>query len=282
MNNKKKIIDSPFFILGVVIVMILGAIALISYLFEDEPEIIEEKVIEIPERKPYIDYYDNCFSNYPYLKYEDDDYTSMFGIDVAAHQETIDWKKVKEAGVEFAYIRLGYRGALEGIMHIDDEFENNYMGATKNGIKVGIYWYAQPSNEIESIEEANFVLDVLNGRHLDLPIAYDFEETEFYTGELSRMHGMSKSDRTLMANAFCDIMKKNNLDTIIYANQYWADNYYDYDLIKNNPLWFAQYKETPSFDYPVRIWQYCEDGELDGIDNIVDLDIMFIRKNDQN
>lgn len=263
-------------------IITLCSFFLLSYLFKEEPAQINEIEIEVPTREAYTGYYNNCFSNYPYLKYEDNDYSSMFGIDVAAHQDIIDWQKVKEAGVEFAYIRLGYRGAVEGKLNIDEQFENNYLGATQNDIKVGIYWYSQPANEKELIEEANFVIEVLNGRRIDLPIAYDFEETEFYDGSVSRMHGMSKHSRTTMATSFKDIMAENNYETIIYTYQYWADNYYDWSRIDKKPLWFAQYKETPYFDWPVKIWQYSDSGEIDGIDTPVDLDIMFIQKNDQN
>lgn len=206
----------------------------------------------------------------------------MFGIDVAAHQETIDWKKVKEAGAEFAYIRLGYRGAVEGILHTDLEFEKNYKGATENGLKVGIYWYAQPANEQEAIEEAQYVISVLNGRQLDLPIAFDFEETEFNDGSISRMHGMSGADRTKMAVTFCNEILKNHYDVMIYTNLYWADNYYNWNELEGYPIWFAQYANYPKLNRPLVMWQYDEYGYIDGVEGHVDLDLLFIYKNGQN
>ena len=246
-------------------------------------DIIEEPVEEVIEIKPYSNYdWDKLIINKHHYKYEDDNYTSMFGIDVAAHQETIDWKKVKEAGVEFAYIRLGYRGAVEGILHTDLEFEKNYKGAKENGIKVGIYWYAQPANVEEVIEEAKYVIDVLGDREIDLPIAFDFEETEFYDGSVSRMHDMSGADRTKMAVTFCNEILKNHRDVMIYTNLYWADTYYNWKELEGYPIWFAQYSVKPSFTKPFVMWQYDDKGYLDGVGRNVDLDILFIHKSDQN
>lgn len=245
-----------------------------------EPEIIEEEIIELV---PYKDYEWKNLKHYKKYSYEDDNYTSMYGIDVAAHQGTINWKKVKEAGVEFAYIRLGYRGASEGLLNTDLEFENNYQGAIDNDIKVGIYWYSQPISKQEAIEEAQYVLDVLNDRHIDLPIVYDFEETFFYDGTISRMHGMSKQDRTTMAEAFCGEIKNHGYEPMIYTNLSWSKTYYDWSRLSDYPIWFAQYGTNyPIYDRPFVMWQYTDTGTIDGIDTYVDFDILFIYKNDQN
>lgn len=253
--------------------MFLGAVLMMinkkdSKTIKDTNEIVDVK---------YTGYDFNLLNNYPYYTYEDDNYTSMFGIDVAAHQETIDWKKVKEAGVEFAFIRLGYRGASEGKLNVDLEFEYNYKNAIKNDIKVGVYWYSQPINEIEARQEAQFVLDVLNNRHLDFPIAYDFEET-ILDDELSRMHYTNKEDRTKMALAFCEEIEKANKEVMLYTYLYWAENYYDWSLLDKYPVWFAQYEEKPQFDRPFIIWQYSDNGNIDGINKPCDLNIMFIAK----
>lgn len=267
--------------LGIIIVIALGGFFLASLVMNKE-EIVEEYGEKI-EIVPYTNYdWSHLKKNDLRYSYEDDNYTSMFGIDVAAHQDKINWSKVKEAGVEFAYIRLGYRGALEGILHTDEQFERNYKGASDNEIKLGVYWYAQPANIYEAVEEAKYVLDVLGDRNIDLPIVLDFEETEFYTGELSRMHDMSPTDRTKVAKAFCDEIIKNNHEVIIYTNLYWAETFYDWNVLSDYPVWYAQYATYPNFDKPFVMWQYTDNGYIDGIDRNVDFDILFICKNDQN
>ena len=233
---------------------------------------------------PYTDYdFSKLKKENNHYEYEDDNYQSMFGIDVSAHQDIINWKKAKEDGVEFVYIRLGYRGASEGVLHTDVEFENNYKRAIENDIKVGIYWYSQPIDTYEVKQEVRYVLDVLDGRPLDLPIVYDLEETEFYDGTISRLHDTTKQERTAMAETFCSEMTNLGYDCMIYTNLYWSDNYYDWSKLSNYPIWFAQYGvDYPNYDRPFVMWQYTDDGVIDGIDNPVDLDILFIRKNDQN
>ena len=273
--NKKALKQIIAFLLSLIFV---GIVIIIDINSKKEEPIIEE---EIKEAIPYLDYDWNNLSGNMYLKYEDDKYTSAFGIDVAAHQDTIDWKKVKNKGIEFAYIRLGYRGATTGLLHMDEEFENNYKGAKENDIKVGIYWYAQPISKEESLQEANYVLDKIEDLELDLPIVYDFEETMLYD-ETSRMHGMTKQNRTTMAVTFLEEIKKHGYDTMIYTNLDWSQNYYDWSRL-HYPIWFAQYDvDYPTYDRPFVMWQYTDEGYVDGIIRDVDLDLMLIRKNDQN
>lgn len=276
--NKSKI---KYTIIAILIILLFVATIAFATSSNKGSEISEE-----PEQiviVPYTDYdWTKLSKDNNHYKYEDENYTSIFGIDVAAHQETIDWKKVKEAGVEFAYIRLGYRGAVEGILHTDLEFEKNYRGATENGIKVGVYWYAQPANIQEIVEEAKYVISVLNNRRLDLPIAFDFEETEFNDGSISRMHGMSGSERTKMAVTFCNEISKNHYDVMIYTNLYWAETFYNWKELEGYPVWYAQYATYPNFNKPLVMWQYDDNGHIDGIDRSVDLDLLFIRKSDQN
>lgn len=279
MRFKKEIFKSPLFIIVVLLLICTIGFIFVDIIMPNESEdIIREDMMLVPHSNPNITrIHDN-----EHLIYEDDEYTSMFGIDVAAHQGEINWKKVKEAGVEFAYIRIGYRSAIEGEIKQDSKFYNNYYGALGNEMKIGFYWYSQPINEEEAIEEADYVLSILDGKEIDLPIAYDFEETEFQDGKLSRINGMSKEDRTKMAKAFCDEITKNGYNAIIYSNLYWADNYYNWEELSDYPIWFAQYADYPQINKPLVMWQYSSNGKIDGIEPSVDLDILFIKKNDQN
>ena len=280
MHIKKEILKSPIFVIIEILSIIFFGLFIVSQITKQEPE-PEPEEIKI-ELIPYTNYNWSLLNTDGYYSYEDDNYTSLVGIDVAAHQETIDWPKVKEAGIDFSYIRIGYRGAAEGILHEDLEFENNYEGAKENNIQVGIYWYSQPISIEEAIEEADFVLDILGDRDIDLPIVYDLEETFFYDGTQSRMRGLKPSEYTKMAVAFCNEILKNHHDVMIYTNLDWALNHYVWSELEDIPIWFAQYDTIPRFKRPFVMWQYSDAGKVDGIDTNVDLDIMFIRKNDQN
>lgn len=281
MRLKKEIIKTLIISIILIVVLIAGTVITIFVINNSKQEEPPQEEIVI-EYEPYTDYDWSNLNREGYYSYEDDKYTSLFGIDVAAHQGTINWEKVKNAGVSFAYIRIGYRGAVEGILHEDLEFENNYEGATSNNINTGIYWYSQPINEEEAIEEARFVLDILDDRDLDLPIVYDLEETFFYDGSQSRMRGLKPSEYTKMAVAFCNEILKNHHEVMIYTNLDWALNHYIWSELEDIPIWFAQYDSIPRLNKPFVIWQYSETGIVDGIDTNVDLDIIFIRKNDQN
>lgn len=71
------------------------------------------------------------------------------GIDVSNHNGRINWKKVKKAGIDFVFIRLGYRGYGNGSLNIDKEFCRNFKIARKAGIDNGVYFFSQAVNEKE-------------------------------------------------------------------------------------------------------------------------------------
>ena len=108
-----------------------------------------------------------------FLRYSDSD--DMVGIDVSVHQGIIDWKKVSDEGIEFAILRIGYRGSTVGDLYIDEQFEYNYQEATKIGIKVGVYFFSQAVTAEEAAQEADYVCTLLESRSLDLPIYFDWE-----------------------------------------------------------------------------------------------------------
>ena len=214
--------------------------------------------------------------------YEDDKYRSMFGIDVSEFQDDIDWKKVKDAGVEFVFIRIGRRGATTGYLYEDEHFEVNYKGAKENGLKVGVYFFSQAITNKEARDEADWVAYHLKGKTIDFPVAYDCEEV-ILQNEVSRMISMDKEKLTMHADTFCKRMARNGYESYIYTNQFWAESMYDMNELSKYPIWFAQYDvDEPTLEYPIEIWQYADDGEIDGIDVPVDLNIMFIKKDGNN
>ena len=126
---------------------------------------------------PVASYSDEAYyyDDYYFLNYDDGATTALRGIDVSAHQGEIDWEQAKEAGVEFAMIRAGYRSYADGSLKEDDWFKANLKGAKKQKIKIGVYFFSQAITVEEAIEEAQFVVDLLDGQKLDMPIAFDME-----------------------------------------------------------------------------------------------------------
>ena len=86
---------------------------------------------------------------------------SALGIDVSYYQGQIDWQQVRDAGIEFAFIRLGYRRSSDGVLGEDEMAKRNLQGASEAGIKVGAYFFSQATSTEEARHEAEFALDIL-------------------------------------------------------------------------------------------------------------------------
>lgn len=265
-------------ILGVVaIVSLIVALLLFSNNKSDTDYIkTQSKDIEISDTtitNPYYDYSKFDMSN-TFYTYEDDSYTSAIGIDVSEHNLDIDFNKVKEAGIEFVYIRIGWRGYTEGGIYLDNKYEEYIKDAKEAGLKVGVYFFSQAINKQEAIEEARWVKDTLGDTTLDLPVVYDFENiTE---GE-ARTDGLTKEEVTDNAIYFCSLLK-SSYGAMIYGNKYILNTYYYLDKMSNYDIWFAQYHDEPETDIKFNIWQYTESAKIDGIEKETDLNIMLIEK----
>ena len=208
------------------------------------------------------------------MTYSDPAVKTYTGIDVSVFQGDIDWDAVKNDGIDFVMLRVGYRGyGQKGIMGKDDKFDSNYEGAKKAGLKVGAYFFSQATNESEAREEAAFVLDAVRDCPLDYPIAFDWEFVD--NGE-ARTNGMTSEDITVCAKAFCEAIKSAGKVPVIYFN--CETGYFNYDLpqVKDYGFWLAEYYDTPSFYYNYKMWQYSKTGSVDGISGDVDMNISIV------
>lgn len=211
-----------------------------------------------------------------YIRYEDG--KSVLGVDVSEHQGTIDWKAVKDAGMEFVIMRIGYRGMTEGLLNVDATFEQNYQSALDAGLKVGVYFFSQAVTEEEAQKEADFVLDTLNGRELSYPIVFDWETpipSEELPAEDLRAYDMSGEEVTSFAKTFCQRIEDRGYTACVYTNKHMAYNSFNLEELKDYPLWYAEYQPAPSLYYDFRIWQYSASGTVPGIAGSVDLNICF-------
>lgn len=199
---------------------------------------------------------------------------ALCGIDVSNHQGFIDWDAVASDGIDYVMLRIGYRGyGTKGILGLDESFYRNYEEATRVGLKVGVYFYSQAVNEEEAREEAQFVLSSLGNLHLDYPIAYDWE---YVDNDTARTDNLTGKQITQCAAAFCDEIKKNGREVIIYFN--CSIGYFDYDLslLNNYDFWLAEYNNFPTFYYKYTMWQYSCTGNVAGINGNVDLNISIV------
>lgn len=196
------------------------------------------------------------------------------GIDVSKFQGIIEWNLVAQDGVEFAFIRVGYRGwGSEGKLVEDDYFVANIEGAQAAGIKVGVYFYSQAITEEEALEEANFVLERIAPYHLDCPVVYDVEKNSH---DNARMNNISLEESTNNVIMFCQTIENAGYTPMIYHNLQWAVQKLDPSLLDQYGRWFATYgTDDPYYPYEYKVWQYSATGSVQGINGNVDMNISF-------
>lgn len=205
---------------------------------------------------------------------EENGITSRMGIDVSEFQgEDIDWKQVKDSGIEFVIIRAGYRAYGEtGELVQDAMFEQNIEGALEAGLDVGVYFFSQAVTPGEAVEEAEFVLDLIRPYEITGPVVYDTEEIK---GDTARTDDNTRQEFTNYCKVFCDTVEHAGYDSMIYANMKWMAFTLDMEELTDYDFWYADYHELPQNPYYYTIWQYSETGEVPGINANVDLNIWF-------
>ncbi len=200
--------------------------------------------------------------------------TSKMGIDVSEFQGgDIDWKQVKDSGIEFVIVRVGYRAYGEsGELVKDAMFEQNIEGALEAGLEVGVYFFSQAITPGEAVEEAEFVLDLIRPYKITGPVVYDTEEIK---GDTARTDGNTRQEFTNYCKVFCDTVEHAGYDSMIYANMKWMAFTLDMEELTDYDFWYADYHELPQNPYDYAIWQYSETGAVPGINANVDLNIWF-------
>lgn len=224
-----------------------------------------------------------------HLKWKDDRivytgsrYDARFGIDVSAYQnrateEGIDWEAVADDGVDFAMIRIGFRGTSTGSLNADAFYEENIEGALDAGLETGVYFFAQAITVEEAIEEAEFVLELLEDHEIDGPVAYDWEMHD----STYRVYGTAPEMATACAIAFCKRIEEAGYDAMIYAGSYVSYLKYDQGAIEKYLSWYPEYKTEesesilPTFIYQMDYWQFSSKCTVDGINGYVDGNIHF-------
>lgn len=202
---------------------------------------------------------------------------SYVGIDVSVWNTSVDWNKVKAAGVDFVMIRVGYRGyGSAGNMVEDRMFKTHMEGAIQAGLDVGVYFYTQAITEQEAVAEANFVLERIKNYKLTYPIAFDIEKAEVENpGDVPRTENLTNKQRTDITLAFCNTIKAANYFPIIYSNKSFLEDKLETNRLSDYHIWLAHWVQNTDYDKPYSIWQYSETGTVEGIQGNVDLDIGF-------
>ena len=192
------------------------------------------------------------------------------GIDVSKWNGAIDWKKVKNEGIDFAIIRCGYRGSSAGALIEDPTFRTNIKGAQAAGIKVGVYFFTQAVNEVEAVEEASMVINLCKGYGLSFPVYLDVE------GSNGRGDSISTAQRTANIKAFCGTIQNAGYKAGVYANKTWFTSKINTAQLTNYKIWLAQYAANVTYNATrYDMWQYTSKGKVSGISGNVDMNTWY-------
>ena len=195
------------------------------------------------------------------------------GIDVSKWNEEIDWEKVKDAGIEYAIIRCGYRGASSGSLVIDPNFTENIEGAIAADIPVGVYFFTQAVTESEAVEEASMVIHLIEEYDVDYPVFLDSESA----GGKGRADDLSVEQRTMVHNAFLQTIAAAGYETGVYGSRNWLEKQLDMERLSDYNTWLAEYTEAPGYPEYYHIWQYTSKGTVPGISTRVDLNLCYMK-----
>lgn len=262
-DKQRKALNILIYILSILLILGVAVLIFLPAPAEKPPEAETEGI-------PANEYNDSSFFRKDgFLRYAGSN--SKIGIDVSAHQGVIDWKQVKEAGVEFAVIRAGYRGSTKGLIYEDEQFRYNAEQAELYGIPYGVYFYSQALNTAEAEEEASQVNLWLSSFHPSLPVFFDWEEGDG-TGRIS---SASAVDLTACSIAFCEAVEAAGHEAGVYFNLTNAYHHMDMTQLQDYTLWLAEYNEVPTYKYHYDWVQFTDSGTVPGIEGTVDLDLMI-------
>lgn len=225
-----------------------------------------EPVIE-PEANPYgrLDFqYDR--NNYLYCLRQ----RSYPGVDVSAFQKDIDWQQVKDSGIRFAMLRLGYRGYESGKLVKDEYIDQNLENTKAVGMPIGAYFFSQALTIKEVDEEIDFMLEILGDYELQMPIVLDWE---IPAGDKVRTKNMDAPTLTALQEHFCKTMVEKGYTPMVYFNWHQSNTLLYLNELERYPFWLALYSDRMIYPYHVEMWQYTASGRVPGIQGDVDINV---------
>lgn len=193
---------------------------------------------------------------------------TMIGIDVSKWQKDIDFNKLKEAGVEFIIIRIGSSTGINGENFIDSKFIQNITNANNLNIPVGVYFYSHANSKERAISDAKWVLEQIKDYNVELGVALDWENWNSFNEFNLSFFGL-----TNMANEFLKVINDAGYKTLLYSSKTYLENMW---MDIEYPIWLAHYVKNTTYKDDYEYWQICSNGQVEGIDADVDIDIRYL------
>lgn len=209
------------------------------------------------------------------------------GIDVSEHNGTVDWQSVKDAGIDFAILRVGFAGDTNG-GRLDYFFRRNVSECERLGIPYGVYLYSYARNEDDAQAEVRLMLGALKGHSPTLPVYYDLEEQKTNADGSPKWTPFNDPSKLAsIAKTFCGQIAAAGYKPGIYANVNWFKNYLTDPCFLSSgwSIWTAQYWYggrydeclglTPEAPAKYDCWQYSARGSVPGVSGDVDVSYWF-------
>lgn len=197
---------------------------------------------------------------------------SWLGVDVSSFQKDVDWQQVREAGFEFAMLRVGFRGyGQTGNLNPDKYARINYENATAAGLKVGVYFFSQAITTQEALEEAEYVLQLIEGWDLQMPVVYDWE----CLADDYRTVVVDSRTLTDCVKTFCDRIGQAGYTPMVYFNPSQSRTHMYLEEMVDYKFWLAMYSDLMTYEYKVDMWQYTNKGSVPGIQGNADINLWF-------
>ena len=196
-------------------------------------------------------------------------------IDLSKYNTVTDWNAVAQ-NVSGAFIRVGYRGYVVGVISEDNKFRMHAEQCKAAGLPFGVYFMSQAITEDEAREEADYAANMAAVYGATLPIFIDSEDGDGTAREV-RADGLSQDQRTAVARAFCEQVRSHGLQAGVYASESWFKTRLHYDMVKGYLIWAAKYgvNDGTAHDQPalemVDMWQYSSHGSIPGVAGSVDV-----------
>ena len=208
--------------------------------------------------------------------YRDENTESTLGIDISAHQGAIDFDSLLTyEDLDYVILRCGYRGYGDGSVCEDEYFSSNIQALSETGLYLGIYFFSQAVTVEEAQEEAELTLSLIDGYQIDLPVYFDWEPV---SDEGSRTADIDARTVTDCAKRFCETIEAAGYRAGVYFSPAVASGWFLPEELDSYDFWLAQYADFPTWPYSCGMWQYTYEGSVPGIDTIVDLNIRFTAK----
>ena len=167
------------------------------------------------------------------------------GVDISEHNGSVDFQALKNAGVQFVIIRLGY--GSDYVSQDDSRFSENVRKAETAGMPWGAYLYSYAKTAAMAKSEAQHVLRLLNGKKPAYGVWFDVEDSQ-----------ISGADLAATCQTFCGAMEAAGVYAGIYASLSWLNGKLNSPLLDKYDKWVAQWNSTCTYKKPYGIWQYTD------------------------